>query len=149
MTLMAVIDDSKRYKISNTIIIVGFLISVFLNISSILSGSDIKVIAGTYLKGFPAAFGISYVVYIFRGIGAGDVKLLAVAGLFIGFGDVVELLILSLITGVVIGICENMFKFNGGIKGVMHKFHYSYAIMAGLVLMMLKNLANLQTGGVI
>ena len=83
------------------------------------------------------AFAVSYVVYRLKGIGAGDVKLLLVAGMFIGARDVLYLIGISLMAGVVIGVAEGVRKKEvRQIIGInMHRFHFSYAIMSGVCIM--------------
>ena len=78
--MMAVIDDYRRFKVSNRIIIAGMVIGVVINMGSLMYGGDVR----GYIYGGMAGFAIMYMVYIFGGVGAGDVKLLAVCGLLIG-----------------------------------------------------------------
>ena len=77
--MMAVIDDYRRFKVSNRIIIAGMVIGVVINMGSLMYGGDVR----GYIYGGMAGFAIMYMVYIFGGVGAGDVKLLAVCGLLI------------------------------------------------------------------
>mgnify|MGYP000195207551 FL=1 len=113
ITLIAVVDDYRRYKISNKIIIWGLVISGAMSvaqmcIASLKAGAYIGGLYGgckntimVYVSGMVTAFAVSYVVYRLKGIGAGDVKLLLVAGMFIGARDVLYLIGISLMAGVV------------------------------------------------
>ena len=89
------------------------------------------------MSGMVTAFAVSYVVYRLKGIGAGDVKLLLVAGMFIGARDVLYLIGISLMAGVVIGVAEGVRKKEvRQVVGInMHRFHFSYAIMSGVCIM--------------
>ena len=86
--MMAVIDDYRRFKVSNRIIIAGMVIGVVINMGSLMYGGDVR----GYIYGGMAGFAIMYMVYIFGGVGAGDVKLLAVCGLLIGVTYIVRLI---------------------------------------------------------
>ena len=90
-----------------------------------------------YVSGMMTAFAVSYVVYRLKGIGAGDVKLLLVAGMFIGARDVLYLIGISLMAGVVTGVAEGVRKKEvRQVVGMnMHRFHFSYAIMSGVCIM--------------
>lgn len=70
--MMAVIDDYRRFKVSNRIIIAGMVIGVVINMGSLMYGGDVR----GYIYGGMAGFAIMYMVYIFGGVGAGDVKLI-------------------------------------------------------------------------
>ena len=145
ITLAAVFDDYRRYRISNRIIIAGAIVGVVLGVAQVCAAVYIKQdaheeiisICRMYISGMAVALIISMVVYKLKGIGAGDVKLLAVAGLYIGPRDVLWLIGVSLAAGVVIGVIETVrnkeIKMISGVK--LHKFHFSYAIMSGVVIM--------------
>lgn len=149
ITLIAVVDDYRRYKISNKIIIWGLVISGAMSVAqmcivSLKAGAyrgglygGCKNTVMVYVSGMVTAFAVSYVVYRLKGIGAGDVKLLLVAGMFIGARDVLYLIGISLMAGVVIGVAEGVRKKEvRQVVGInMHKFHFSYAIMSGVCIM--------------
>ena len=116
--MMAVIDDYRRFKVSNRIIIAGMVIGVVINMGSLMYGGDVR----GYIYGGMAGFAIMYMVYIFGGVGAGDVKLLAVCGLLIGVTYIVRL------------ICAAM------VCGVIHRFHYTYALCLGAAIMVVLNI---------
>ena len=144
ITLIAVVDDYRRYKISNKIIIGGLVISVAMSVAQMCivglkAGAYIGGLYGgykntimVYVSGMVTAFAVSYVVYRLKGIGAGDVKLLLVAGMFIGARDVLYLIGISLI-GVAEGVRKKEVRQVVGIN--MHRFHFSYAIMSGVCIM--------------
>ena len=100
-----------------------------------------------------AGFAIMYMVYIFGGVGAGDVKLLAVCGLLIGVTYILRLICAAMVCGVLTGVLENV----GVIKGrqgvcirdnvlikqgrhTIHRFHYTYALCLGAAIMVVLNI---------
>lgn len=152
VTMAAAADDYKRYKISNRIIIGGLILSAMVCIAEMYmmhvvskNGVDItyggykgyKDIGLMYLSGMVWALFVSYVLYKVRAIGAGDVKLFMVVGTFMGYKDVMYIIVIALFAGAFIGVAEAL-----GRKEIMlvtgksmHKFHFSYAIMAGVCMM--------------
>lgn len=121
--MMAVIDDYRRFKVSNRIIIAGMVIGVVINMGSLMYGGDVR----GYIYGGMAGFAIMYMVYIFGGVGAGDVKLLAVCGLLIGVTYIVRLICAAMVCGVLTGVLENV----GVIKGRQGVCMRNQRIIAG------------------
>ena len=80
----AVVDDCRRYRISNRIIICGFIAAagVFLT-EQIMKGGAMQ-----YLTACIAGLGVMSAIYIVKGAGAGDVKLSAVCGMLLGIKGV-------------------------------------------------------------
>ncbi len=148
--MIAVIDDYRRFKVSNRIIIAGMIIGVVINMGSLMYGGDVR----GYIYGGMASFAIMYMVYIFDGVGAGDVKLLAVCGLLIGVTYIVRLICAAMICGVLTGVLENVGVIKGrqgvcirdnalikqGRHTIIHRFHYTYALCLGAVIMVVLNL---------
>ena len=61
--MMAVIDDYRRFKVSNRIIIAGMVIGVVINMGSLMYGGDVR----GYIYGGMAGFcNYVYGVYIWR-----------------------------------------------------------------------------------
>lgn len=54
--MMAVIDDYRRFKVSNRIIIAGMVIGVVINMGSLMYGGDVR----GYIYGGMAGFAIMY-----------------------------------------------------------------------------------------
>lgn len=141
VTMAAAADDYKRYKISNRIIIGGLILSAMVCIAEMYmmhvvskNGVDItyggyksyKDIGLMYLSGMVWALFVSYVLYKVRAIGAGDVKLFMVVGTFMGYKDVMYIIVIALFAGAFIGVAEAL-----GRKEIMlvtgknmHKFHF-------------------------
>lgn len=97
ITGLAMMDDLYRGKISNGFIVSGLILGILYQIfaNGILGG--VIWLGGTL---FPIV--ILSGLYFFRMIGAGDIKLLAVAGSFVGPVRVWYCLVWSLIFGAVI-----------------------------------------------
>lgn len=95
----AVVDDCRRYRISNRIIICGFIAAagVFLT-EQIMKGGAMQ-----YLTACIAGLGVMSAIYIVKGAGAGDVKLSAVCGMLLGIKGVLIMIISSLICAAVVG----------------------------------------------
>lgn len=97
----AVIDDLRRYKVSNKIIAYG------LAVSCVITGIEGSMEGGIdrYIFGGAAGFVIMLTAYFTGAVGAGDVKLAAVCGLLLGVFCVCEMLMWSFVLGGAGGIC--------------------------------------------
>lgn len=80
----AVVDDCRRYRISNRIIICGFIAAA----GAFLTEQIMKGGAMQYLTACIAGLGVMSAIYIVKGAGAGDVKLSAVCGMLLGIKGV-------------------------------------------------------------
>lgn len=65
------------------------------------------------VAGAALAFAVSFPLFAVRGLGGGDVKLLTVAGAFLGIGRVVPALLITAVAGGVLALAE------GGRRGVL------------------------------
>ena len=96
---------------------------------------------GNYILGTLAGLAGMTFLYIIRAVGAGDVKLLAVIGMLTGLEFVLQLMVVSLITGLFTGIVELFLKKtrevsmgSSGIKA--HGFHYAVGVLTGYVVVL-------------
>lgn len=96
---MAVVTDFKDWRIPNGLIAMG-LIQGFL-VSALVSGPGQGLINS--VKGCVIPVAVLYVLFLIRALGAGDIKLLAVAGAFVGT-DVLRVMAYSFLAGGVISI---------------------------------------------
>lgn len=80
ITLAAMIQDLKNYKISNKLLLTGMGAAVLLIFLEVCRGGDVTE---QFLGGI-GVFVVLYGIYMIGGIGAGDVKLLAVTGFLVG-----------------------------------------------------------------
>ena len=127
-TLTAVILDFKSYKINNA-----------LSITVLISG----VILTDYMLGAGVSFVITFGLFLVRGIGAGDAKLLSAIGCVIGYRLIIRVIIISLVAGTFIGaggilirylfnrkqqvLQQNVYVDKYNIR--FHIFHFSPAIL--------------------
>ena len=102
-----------------------------------LTGDDIR----DYILGTLAGLAGMMLLYIIRAVGAGDVKLFAVLGLLTGLEFVVQLMVVSFVTGLFTGVIELCLKRTSlvrvgstGIEG--HGFHYAVAVLIGYVVVL-------------
>lgn len=92
--------DIKEKIIPNLSLKILFIIAILFIIYECISNiSNFKVILLDYLFGFIAGGGIFFIVKIINknSIGMGDVKLISVLSLFIGFENVISCMVLSLL----------------------------------------------------
>lgn len=80
ITLAALIQDLKKYKISNQLILAGMVAAMLFIFVEVCRGGDVKEL---FLGGI-GVFVVLYGIYMIGGIGAGDVKLLTVIGFLVG-----------------------------------------------------------------
>lgn len=99
ITMAALFDDLRRYKISNKICAVGMLAGTILIVCDIAMGHDVV----KYISGAAAAFVIMLTAYMVMAVGAGDVKLMGIIGLIVGFNFVNGVILLSFVCTVFLG----------------------------------------------
>lgn len=90
----AMLCDFLTGKIQNRLIVVGLVLGLAYQLKT-AGISGISVFAGGVLL----PFAVTFPLYVLRAIGAGDVKLLAVAGGFLGMEVMPECLLWSLLFG--------------------------------------------------
>lgn len=119
--------DYKIYEIpSNLNLLLGFLgvVRLVMDISNIW----------TYLLGFGSVSFLLFLIYYFtkgKGIGGGDIKLMAAAGLLIGFPKIVLAFILGCILGSILHILRMKIRNEGSILA------FGPYLSAGIVIAML------------
>ena len=154
--LAALAQDIKEYKIKNVtvliFIVLGLAFSAFVEMSF-----PFKNIAGML---FPL---IMLPLFALKMIGAGDIKAFCVLGAIFGFPEIVEIIVISILCGGIIGLCFMVFRRNGikrikefiaylrtclllktmaGYNGLNEKdaiFRFAYAIFAGYVIYIIFN----------
>ncbi len=93
---------------------------------------------GNYILGTLVGLAGMIFLYIIRAVGAGDVKLLAVIGMLTGLEFVLQLMVVSLITGLFTGIVELFLKKTrermGRAMKKAHGFHYAVGVLADMLL---------------
>lgn len=104
VVLIAVILDFTTGKVSNKLILTGLFLSFIL---ALIPGEKGGIIA--YLSGVVTPIIILLLIFMIGGIGAGDVKLFAVIGGFIGYQGVFRCIIAAFIIGAVISLGKILF----------------------------------------
>ena len=132
-TLTAVILDFKSYKINNALSITVLIVI------RLITGYDVT----DYMLGAGISFVITFGLFLVRGIGAGDAKLLSAIGCVIGYKLIIRVIIISLVAGTFIGaggilirylfkrkqqmLQQNVYVDKYNIR--LHIFHFSPAIL--------------------
>lgn len=133
---VAVLQDIRAFRISNKLIIIGAVSGIVMQVIRIINNCRIE----DYITGAGTGFLIMLGFYLLKAVGAGDVKLMCVLGLLIGRGMLINLLIMSGISGIIVGgieMCVGKAASvrRGGFTG-LHGFHVAVAIMAGYVIVL-------------
>lgn len=122
ITIVAVVCDIKWWSIPNRLIVVGLICGVLCNITERGISGGIKQFALGAVT--PVAWLV--ILFLIRGMGAGDIKLFAVIGGLMGQG-ITEIVIYSIFAGGVIGLFGYLIK-------KVRRIHFSLAVMAGMVI---------------
>ena len=135
LVIVAAVHDLREFRIPNRLIVAGIVVGV--SVIRAFTGEYI----GNYILGTLAGLAGMTFLYIIRAVGAGDVKLLAVIGMLTGLEFVLQLMVVSLITGIFTGIVELFLKKtrevsmgSSGIKA--HGFHYAVGVLTGYVVVL-------------
>jgi prepilin peptidase CpaA len=136
-TIAAVVDDLKRYKISNRLMIAGLCTGIVLIfLEAVRGGQYIE-----YILGGGTAFVVLFPIYLVKGIGAGDVKLLAILGGLIGVYAIGSVVLWAFIATAAVGIIciatdrgrKVFVGTRSGYQLKMHAIHFSIAVLSGEV----------------
>lgn len=137
LVIVAAVHDLREFRIPNRLIVAGIVVGMSVIVIRAFTGEYI----GNYILGTLAGLAGMTFLYIIRAVGAGDVKLLAVIGMLTGLEFVLQLMAVSLITGLFTGIVELFLKktrevsmVSNGIKA--HGFHYAVGVLAGYVVVL-------------
>ena len=134
LVIVAAVHDLREFRIPNRLIVAGIVVGVSVIVIRAFTGEYI----GNYILGTLAGLAGMTFLYIIRAVGAGDVKLLAVIGMLTGLEFVLQLMVVSLITGIFTGIVELFLKktreVSMGIKA--HGFHYAVGVLTGYVVVL-------------
>jgi prepilin peptidase CpaA len=99
LVLAAAFWDLKSRRIPNWLSLTGIICGVALN-SFLFGWTGLK----DSLAGMGTAFGVYFVLYLVRAMGAGDVKLMAAVGSFVGPGNWFFIFMITAILGGVIAL---------------------------------------------
>lgn len=104
MLLAAMWHDTATRRIPNTLVLWGSLTAIGLSLSPHGIGLGSALVGG--LVGFLGFL----VIYLLRAVGAGDVKLAAATGFFVGYPDMLWVNLLILLAGGLLSITWAMFS---------------------------------------
>lgn len=99
--LLATLNDLYNYKVSNKIIICGWLLGLVTN----LHIDGVRGIQG-WLVGGIIPLAALFILYIFRMIGASDIKLFSVVGCFFGVRFVLYSILFAFFLGAIISLFQ-------------------------------------------
>ena len=103
--IVAVITDLTKYKIPNSLVIIGLIASLFGQCFATQGAGGLN-----WLVGVAVAFACFIPLYLLRGMAAGDVKLMMAVGGFLGYPLAVTAVAYSYIAGGAIAICYVLIK---------------------------------------
>lgn len=129
---VAAILDVRSQRIPNWLVLAGLLYGVVYNTAFPSSPHDGILFP---LTGFGLGFLLFLPVYLMRMMGAGDVKLLAMVGAFLGPSDTFYAMLGSLIAGGALAVCYVLV--NGMAKRMFHNLtslfqHGLSSVLAGI-----------------
>lgn len=110
LLLIAAYHDYKSYHIRNELVIAGALLGIILN-SAIPGGVGFS----ESLIGWSIGLLLLLPLYSFRIMGAGDVKLMAMIGAFVGSNDIFDVFLNTVIAGGIFALIVSLHK------GMFHK----------------------------
>jgi prepilin peptidase CpaA len=132
--MVAVVFDCRWRRIPNWLVLVGLASVLLLHAMDAAFGASAS--AGppwwSPIAGFAAGFGLVLPLYVFRAMGAGDVKLMATVGAFIGAGPVLWATLCTLVAG---GILSVVYMFGRGVAaqtlGNLRALLFDWTVRAG------------------
>ena len=147
---VAVIQDFKKTRVSNRLILIGLLFAVCFRILGDGAEHIIWILPNII---FPVI--VLYLFYLMGALGAGDIKLFSLIGGFVNFKELVECICISIIIGAVAGLIKLLYSgifleqikgggqyFIGLLSGDIHRYqakskeniiHFSLYITLGLI----------------
>lgn len=134
ITLTAVVQDLKCYKVSNQLTAVGFTAAILTIVVKVFKGGDVT----EEFVGGIGVFIVLFGIYLLGGIGAGDVKLLTVIGFLLG-DTIFRIAAAAFVVAAVFGTAGLMFdrlekktvRVLEGYTANLHIMHFSVAILIG------------------
>jgi prepilin peptidase CpaA len=105
----AVCCDVKDHRIPNNLVFAGIAVGSVLNVvlpegNGFISALPGAAGLGAALTGLGAGFGLMLPMYLMRALGAGDVKLMAMVGAFLGPDAIVRVVLATFIAGGVLAL---------------------------------------------
>ncbi len=103
---IAVGTDVRSHRIPNRLVFIGIPVAMALHFGLLASG-HLALAGQTWwspLAGLAAGFSLLLPFYLLRAMGAGDVKLMAMVGAFIGFPAILTATLYTMVAGGVLGL---------------------------------------------
>jgi len=115
LLLLATREDIRSHRIPNRLVLAGVVLGLGLN--GLLPGGygfNSEILGGlgwlAAFKGLALGLAVLLPIYLLRAMGAGDVKLMGMVGAFLGPGDLIGVLIATLIAGGVIALAAALWS---------------------------------------
>lgn len=124
LVCIAAINDLATRRIPNRLLLAGLAGALLLHLLSANPGASLL----TGLAGMGVSFAVFLPFYLLRGMAAGDVKMIAVVGAFIGPGEAFEIAVLTWCVGGVIALCVVLM--NGRLRLAFANIRY---LLSGLM----------------
>jgi len=105
LLLIAVFFDVRSHRIPNLLVLAGLIIGIAYH-SFMASGWGLAYA----LTGAAVGFVVFFPIYLMRGMGAGDVKLMAMVGAFLGAASTFGAILMTLIAGGVLALAVALSK---------------------------------------
>lgn len=109
LLLMVAVQDIRSHRIPNKLVLIGVVLGLVLN--GVLPegwGFNSAIPGGLgwlgALKGLGVGFAVFLPIYLLRAMGAGDVKLMAMVGAFLGPNDVLGAILATFVAGGVMAL---------------------------------------------
>ncbi|WP_258039217.1 A24 family peptidase [Nitrosomonas ureae] len=112
-------QDFRSYRISNTLVFSGALLGVLLN-----TFLPVGIGFTESLMGWGIGLLLLLPLYLLRMMGAGDVKLMAMVGAFVGTNDIISVFLYTLIAGGIIALVVALQR--GVLRRLMDNFIFMF-----------------------
>jgi prepilin peptidase CpaA len=114
VVLAAVVFDLRWRRVPNKLVLLGMVLAMLLHMLALSQGT--RPLAGesvwSALAGLAVGLALMLPLYLIRAMGAGDVKLMAMVGAFVGTTAVVNAAVYTLLAG---GLLALIFMFSRGV----------------------------------
>lgn len=120
LLFIAAWQDFRSYRISNTLVFLGASLGILLNVFLPLP-AGIGILES--LMGWSVGLLLLLPLYLLRLMGAGDVKLMAMVGAFVGTNDIFAVFLYTLIAGGVLALVVSLQR------GVLRKLMDNLTLM--------------------
>lgn len=94
LVITAALIDFRQRRVPNWLALAGLIVGVGMN-WFLCETPGLRM----SLKGFGALFGLYFVLYLLRAMGAGDVKLMGAVGAIVGYPNCLGILVMTLLLG--------------------------------------------------